>query len=318
MPFGILAAVFATLAWSLNFVVPFVIGRYTIFDLALLRFAVSALIGGFMLAGRAAALRRLSMRDWLTTSFLAFLGYVGYFLAVTAAALWAGPVIAPAFLGLVPIVVALAGNYRQSSLPWPRLAIPLAVILLGLLLVNRALIRPGQEADGQILLLGIPCAILAVLSWTWFALLNQRALAQRPTMDSVAWTSMMLISGGVQMGLFLPVGIHAGLFGLASLGAGWAEARSVYLWGTILAVASSVIGVWAWTVASRRLPVALAAKLVVLETVFGVVFGAAVRDQWPGPAETIGMILLVIGVVIAIRVFYVRSDRHEAISAIDV
>jgi drug/metabolite transporter (DMT)-like permease len=166
MPLGILAAVFATFAWSLNFVVPFVVGRYTIFDLALLRFVVSALIGGGMLTSRSTALRRLSVRDWLMASCLAFLGYVGYFLTVTAAALWAGPIIAPAFLGLVPIVVALAGNYQRPSLPWSRLAIPLAVILVGLLLVNRAVISPDPEPDGRVLLLGIFCAILAVLSWT--------------------------------------------------------------------------------------------------------------------------------------------------------
>jgi drug/metabolite transporter (DMT)-like permease len=130
-------------------------------------------------------------------------------------------------------------------------------------------------------------------------------------MDSVVWTSMMLVSGGVQMALFLPVGIRFGLFGLARLGYGWAAAHSVYIWGTMLALASSVIGVWAWTVASRHLPMALAAQLVVLETVFGVIFGAAARSQWPGPVETVGIILLIVGVVIAIRVFYRQPGRPE-------
>jgi hypothetical protein len=35
---GIAAAVLAALAWSLNFIVPFVIGDYSVFDFALFRF----------------------------------------------------------------------------------------------------------------------------------------------------------------------------------------------------------------------------------------------------------------------------------------
>ncbi len=37
-----------------------------------------------------------------------FIGYVGYFLTVMVAAVYAGPVIPPAFLGLVPVVLAIA------------------------------------------------------------------------------------------------------------------------------------------------------------------------------------------------------------------
>ncbi|TCU27964.1 hypothetical protein EV130_103370 [Rhizobium azibense] len=78
----------------------------------------------------------LTLRNCLQAIWLAFIGYVGYFLTVTGAAVFAGPVIAPAFLGLVPIVLMVIGNQRQGSLPWRSLMRPLALVMVGLALVN--------------------------------------------------------------------------------------------------------------------------------------------------------------------------------------
>jgi len=48
------------------------------------------------------------------------------------AAIFAGPVIAPAFLGLVPVVLAVAGNLRRRTVSWNVLILPLALTALGL------------------------------------------------------------------------------------------------------------------------------------------------------------------------------------------
>jgi len=45
MLIGIAAALFAAFAWSLNFVVPFVIGDYSVFDFAVFRFVISGAVG---------------------------------------------------------------------------------------------------------------------------------------------------------------------------------------------------------------------------------------------------------------------------------
>jgi drug/metabolite transporter (DMT)-like permease len=77
MLIGIVAALFAAFVWSLNFVVPFVIGGYSVFDFALFRFAISGMIGfGFLLV-RVDAVRGLALRDWLAAFWLGFIGYVG-------------------------------------------------------------------------------------------------------------------------------------------------------------------------------------------------------------------------------------------------
>src|SRR5580658_8238476 len=95
---GIVAAILAALAWSLNFIVPFVIGDYSIFDIALVRFLISGLLGCAYLLLKWKEVRKLRVEDWLMSFALGLIGYLVYFQALAAAAVYAGPVIAPAFL----------------------------------------------------------------------------------------------------------------------------------------------------------------------------------------------------------------------------
>lgn len=302
---GITSALLAALVWSMNFVVPFVIGPYTIFDFALFRFVISGIVGIVMLMAHWSDVQVLSARDWLVAAGLAFIGYVGFFLMVAGAAIYAGPVIAPAFLGLVPIVLSIAGNLRQGTVPWRALVVPLLLITAGLVLVNLNMLKNGATVgEMPSLLLGVGLTLGAVSFWTWFGLANQAALSIRPKISSTVWTALILVAGGVEMLVFFPIGSVLGAFAIPRLGLSWQIAEPLYLWGISLAILSSVGGSWAWTVASRCLPVALAAQLIVSETALGAVFGLAVHSRWPTLPEAAGLTALVAGVVIAIGVFY--------------
>ncbi len=179
---GVSAALFAAFAFSLNFVVPFIIGDYSTFDFALVRHVVSALVGLYILFSQ--KVQSAIAADCLQAIWLAFVGYVGYFLTVTGAAVFAGPVIAPAFLGLVPIVLMVIGNQREGSLPWRSLMMPLALVLVGLVLVNGTAFTAEGLNSVRSLWVGVPLALAAVGLWVWFALANQAALAARPEVPS--------------------------------------------------------------------------------------------------------------------------------------
>jgi drug/metabolite transporter (DMT)-like permease len=288
----------------LNFVAPFVIGDYSVFDFALFRFGISGVLGlGFLLWKRD-ALRGLRMGDWLVAFRLGFIGYLAYFLAVAGAATFAGPAIAPAFLGLVPVVLAIAGNMRQKAVSWSALILPLALVAIGLAFVNAGIFDPTRLTSTPGLAVGILLAIAAVSLWTWFGLANQRALADRPNMDAGVWTALILVGGGVEMLAFIPAGLALGVFRIPQLGLGLDVAAPLYVWSTALAILASIGGALAWTFAAQRLPVALSAQLIVSETVFGTIFGLAVHGRWPTLPDILGIILLVAGVVTAIRVFH--------------
>ncbi len=306
---GIAAAIFASLTWSMNFVAPFVIGDYSIFDLAACRFLLSGLIGIAILIASADQCRQLTLQDWFAAAGLAFIGYVGYFLTVMIAAVYAGPVIPPAFLGLVPVVLAIAGNYRGRSISWLPLLIPLALAATGLLLVNGSSIVQADVQGEKSLVIGIAFAIAAVALWTWFGIANQSALLKRPHMDARVWTALMMIGGSIQTLAFLPIGYGMSLFRAPEIGLGFGAINNLYLPAFMLAAVASIGGAWAWTIASQRLPVALTGQLLMTEIVFATCFGLMVRHRWPTLAESIGIMLLVLGVVMAINAFH--SQRQD-------
>jgi drug/metabolite transporter (DMT)-like permease len=97
---GIGAAVTATFVWSLNFIVPFVIEPYSIFDFALMRFAVAGLMCAAFVASRRHSVLTLTLQDWLVTFWLGVIGCVAYFFALVGAAMLAGAVIPQPLSGL--------------------------------------------------------------------------------------------------------------------------------------------------------------------------------------------------------------------------
>ncbi len=310
-----MAALLAALAWSLNFIVPFVIGDYSVFDFALFRFLISGLLGCCFLACNLKAVGNLRLADWLMAFFLGIIGYLGYFLAVVGAAIYAGPVIAPAFLGLVPVVLAIAGNWRQHTVRWGDMMLPLSLSAVGLILVNIGSFNPASSTKPESVVLGISLALAAVGLWTWFGLINQSALAKRTQIDARVWTALIMVGAGLGMLAFVPVGLLLSVFEIPSLGLRWGVAEPLYIWGTSLAGIASV-GALAWTYAAQRLPVALSAQLITMETLFGTILGLLVRHRWPTLAESFGMTLLLMGVLAVIRIVYGQQapklDRRSA------
>jgi drug/metabolite transporter (DMT)-like permease len=217
-------------------------------------------------------------------------------------------VIAPAFLALVPVVLAIAGNLRQPTIAWRHLAFPFALATIGLLLVNWGSFDQATIGEAPSLLIGIPLAILAAACWIWFGLLNQSALAKRPQMNAGVWTALIMTGASLGMLAFVPFGLLLNVFASSRLGLGWNVASSLYIWGTVLALTASLGGALAWTFASQRLPVALSAQLITMETVFGTTLGLLIRRRWPTLVEGIGMIVLLAGVVTTIRIFHGRRS----------
>ncbi len=312
MLIGTVAALLAALAWSLNFIVPFVIGEYSIFDIALFRFLISGVIALAYLLFKWKIVRNLRAADWLMSFALGLIGYLVYFQALAAAAVYAGPVIAPAFLALVPVALAVAGNLRQPTIAWRHLAFPFALATLGLLLVNWGSFDRTAVGEAPSLLIGIPLAILAAACWIWFGLFNQSALAKRPQMHAGVWTALIMTGASLGMLVFVPLGLLLHVFASTRLGLGWNIAAPLYIWGAVLALTASLGGAFAWTFASQRLPVALSAQLITMETVFGTTLGLLIRRRWPTLGEGVGMIVLLAGVAATIHIFHGRRSAALA------
>jgi drug/metabolite transporter (DMT)-like permease len=267
---GISAALFAAAAWSMTFLVPHLVGEFTIIDFYLVDFTISGLASlGFLILDPT-ALRRLTWRDWAVVCWLGWVGYTGYSLILTEAATYAGPVVAPAFVALVPVVLAIAGNIRQPVVPWREFAFPLTLAVGGLLLINVDWTHTSAPVPSPVL--GISLSILVVILWTVFGLLNQAALHKRPQIGTGTWTALMICGAAVGMLALVPFAWITGSLTLPRIDFHTVRAARLCISAAAAALLVNTGGAVAWNFATRRLPVSLAAQMITLEPTFGTPF----------------------------------------------
>lgn len=313
---GVFLAVVATLSWALNFITPYVTGAYTLYDLMIVRFLIAGALGiGVALLYRA-ELRRLGPRQWLVAAGLGFIGYLGYSACIAAGIIFGGPVLTPAFIGMVPVLLALLGNATTNTLQWRKLAMPLLFLTAGLLLSNLGAIHQPPASGGS-WWLGVFFSIAAVALWLLFSWWNQQALLKQPTPASGAWTGLMMAGAGLGTLCLLPVVQGLGLLKLPSLGFGVAQAGHLYLWAFGIALMSSVVGAWAWNVASRHLPMVLSGQLIALESLFATLLGLCFHHRLPSLLEALGLAAVLMGVVMAVRIIVKAEPAERAPCAID-
>lgn len=312
---GVALAVVATLSWALNFIAPYVTGAYSIYDLMIVRFLIAGTLGvGVMLFYRA-RLRRLSREQQLLGASLGIIGYLGYSTCIAAGVIYGGPVLTPALIGMVPLLQAVLGNATNRTLEWRKLAIPLALMTGGLLLLNVGSLNHLPTGDSA-WRKGLFFSISAVILWLVFAALNQRGLEKLAVNASGAWTGLMMAGAGLGTLIALPAVLVLDLLKLPSLGFSVSVAGPLYAWGLFIALMSSVVGAWAWNAASRRLPMVLSGQLISLESLFATILGLMFHQRLPTLWETSGLAGVLVGVVVAVRIILTSSEstdraRHE-------
>jgi drug/metabolite transporter (DMT)-like permease len=299
---GVAAAVFATFSWSLNFIMPYVLGGYSAYDFISLRFLFSGLLGALFVLYYREEASQLSVEQVMLALWLGVIGYLGYLGCIFGGVHYAGPVVTPAFVGLVPILSVVLGNGAQKALPWDKLALPIGLAAAGLVIINFTELARAFHQSGRTLAVGMAFSIGAVALWLMFSLLNQRALANGRPIHSGAWTGLMMLGAGAAIVLLLPLGNSAELYRFPTLGFGWQQAWQVYLWAFLLASVASTGGAWAWNFATSRLPMVLTGQLISLETLFATALGLLAQHRLPGLMECLGITTLVGGAVLAVRI----------------
>ena len=306
---GVLAGILAGALWGLTFVAPLVTAPYSPFDLTVGRYLVFGVASIVVLApGRFQTLRGLPRRDWILIGLLGFAGNAGYYLAMSLAVPRAGTAVVALIIGSMPVVMGILGNKGEKRIPARRLVPSLLLIAAGLLAVNgsafadaKALGTLGNFAAGVTLTLG------ALALWAWYGLRNARALADRGAVSPVTWTALTGVGTLLALIPVLFLGWFAGWSMIPSLGLASPDALRLIAWSLMVGLLSSWAATWAWSVAARRLPVSLAGQLIVSETVFALIYGAAYQGSPPSWAEAIGGTLLLAGVVVALRTFQHRK-----------
>ena len=315
-------ALAAGLMWGLVFIAPVLLpdypaalqsfGRYIAFGLIALPLAW---IDRRRLAG-------LSRADWVEAAKLGLIGNIVYYLFLASAIGRAGAPLPSMLIGTLPVVIAICSNLRDGAgdgprdgrLRWRQLAPSLVLIAAGIACVNHAELahlRADPTADLARYASGAALTLGAVAAWTWYPIRNADWLRAHPERHPRIWaTAQGLATLPLALAGYLGVWVWAAWAPFdtpAVLPPGfampWGPRPAVFI-GLMLALGlfASWLGTLCWNEASQRLPTTLVGQLIVFETLSALGYALLLRGQTPPALTGIGVLLLVAGVVWALRV----------------
>ncbi len=292
---GIGAGVAAGALWGLVFLAPQLLAAFSPLQLSVSRYLAYGLVAALVLAPRwRQATRPLGAAEWWALLRLSLLGNLVYYVLLGTAVQWAGGAATALIIGLLPVVVTVAGSRAAGAVRLRRLAAPCGLCLLGVALVAAETLGSARTPTTGLgtRVAGLACATGALASWAAYSIHNAHWLSRRPDISGRDWSLLTgVVTGALALGLAWPA--------FAAAGAAHPAADWVRFWGiaTVLAVFASVIGNACWNHASRRLPLTLVGQMIVFETVFALLYGFLWEGRWPGLREAAAIVCLLAGVL---------------------
>ena len=310
---GVLYALLAGMLWGLIFIGPVIVPDYPAILQSTGRYLALGLIAVPLAWLGRARLRRLSRQDWMTALALTMMGNLIYYVCLASAIQRTGAPVSTMIIGTLPVVLPVLANLlysqRDGKLPWTRLAPALVCIAIGLVCVNIAELHHAP-ADFSLWRYGsgIALALMSVGCWAWYALRNARWLRENPTQHPVMWaTAQGLVT--LPVSLVGYVGACLWLHGQQpDLPLPFGPRPEVFITLMVaIAVFCSWVGALCWNLASQKLPTVILGPLIVFETLAGMLYTFLLRQSLPPLLTAAGIVLLVTGVVIAVRVKPVKT-----------
>jgi len=307
---GVGFALAAGCLWGLVFVVPLVLPEYPAALLSVARYLAFGLLCLPLAWWDRKDLRALTRADWMEALKLAAVGNLLYYLLLAGSLQRTGGPLSTVLIGTLPVVIAVTANRRNAQrdgrLPWRRLAPALLLVIAGIVCVNQAelaILLEQPHFDRAAYAWGALLALGAVACWTWYPLRNADWLRHHPGRRPRAWaTAQGLMTLPLALLGYGVVWWGADL-GFETVPMPWGPRPEVFVaWMLGIGFLASWLGTLCWNEASQRLPTALAGQLIVFETLAALVYAFAWRAQWPSGLAWVGVVLLLGGVLWAVRI----------------
>jgi drug/metabolite transporter (DMT)-like permease len=241
---------------------------------------------------------KLGWRDALTLFRLALTGNLVYYVFLAEAVHRVGIAPTSLIIGVLPVTVTLAARRDHGAAPLRRLALPLGLVLLGIVCINVDVFAggvPAHPVDLGTQVIGLLCAAGALASWTWFAVENARYLQRHPRFTGHEWSTLWGIATGL-LGLVLWIVVSALPAGSVQPILPAAQWHTFWIVNLVLAIGASWLGNGLWNAAAKRLPLTLSGQMIVFETLFALVYGFIFDQRLPRGFEIAAIVLLLIGV----------------------
>jgi drug/metabolite transporter (DMT)-like permease len=145
-------------------------------------------------------------------------------------------------------------------------------------------------------------AVGAVICWTWYPMRNADWLRLHADRSPSTWaTAQGLVTLPMALLGFVAFWLWNHASG-ASFAMPFGPTPALFL-GLMFAIGlfASWLGTLCWNEASQRLPTTLVGQLIVFETLAALAYAFVLRGQMPEALTFVGVALLVLGVVTALR-----------------
>lgn len=321
MALGFLYGVLACMIWGFVYLVPEVLPGYPPALMAAGRFVSFGLVALPLAWMERREFAQYTLRDWFTVSKLGVIGNIVYYWCLIEAIQNAGVPVAGMAMSAVPVLVAAVSNARDrkkgAALAWSRLIPGLILIVCGFALASLTEFEMvvKASADGGIRFwYGVMMAAAALLLWTWYPICNADWLLAHPDRSPRAWSTAQ----GLATFPFAVI-MYVAFWGMEPAGTPLLGDDPV--WFVSVMAVTGLMGSWVgiifWNAMSQRLPTALAGQMIVFETIFAVLYAHVMRLSWPQWNMTAGMVLLLAGVLLSLKVFQSAKVEKRRQSLID-
>jgi drug/metabolite transporter (DMT)-like permease len=195
-----------------------------------------------------------------------------------------GAGIATVLGNLQVVIVGFVAWWLLGERPSGRLVAAVPVVLVGVLLISGVV---GADAYGENPGLGVLFGVGTSIAYAGFLLVlrhgarDLRRLAG-PLFDATAVAALV-----------------SALLGPVSGGLDLVPSWPAHGWLVLLALSSQVLGWLLISVSLPRVPAALTSVILLLQPVASVLLAAAVIDERPSPAQVVGCVIVLAGVVAA-------------------
>ena len=310
---GVCYGIIACMLWGFVYLVPLVLPGYDPAYIAAGRFIGFGIIAAPLVWMERREFAHYTWRDWLFVAKLGVVGNIVYYWCLTNSIQNAGAPLAGMCMAVIPVLVAVVSNLRArksgASVPWAKLAPGLALITAGLVTANITefeLVISASQGDAGRFWYGVLMGVAALSIWTWYPIRNADWLLEHPERSPRTWSTAQGLTT-----LPFAVMLYAAIWTADEPGTPLFGADPV--WFVAVAAGSGILCSWLgivfWNAMSQRLPTALGGQMIVFETIFAVVYAHALRGEWPSASMTVGMVLLIAGVLASLRVFESEKRR---------
>lgn len=293
---GILCGAGAGALWGLVFLAPALVQGTHPLNLTVGRYLCYGLVSLLLFwPRRHVILAGLQASDWGALFRLVLIGNIVYYVCLSYAVQIGGIALTSLIVGFLPVTVTLVGRRDEGALPLSRLRVSLALCVAGAVCIGWQAVAAPVAGDVGRQLVGVGCAVGALLAWTWFAVQNGRHVKRLRDVSTHDWNLLTGLMTGAQAVLLSPLALSVA--GTHASDVTW---RLVAV-SVTLALAASVLGNSLWNAMSRLLPMTLVGPMILFETLFALAYGFAWEQRWPSALEALAFVCVGLSVVSCVR-----------------